>query len=381
MKTKVTMRSHIKLAKLFGVEIGLHYSWILIAGLIALSLAGRFQASDPAWGPNLIWAAAILTSLLFFVSLAAHEFAHAMMARAHGIPVRAITLFALGGVAEIEHEPESARTELLIAVIGPLASAAIGLASLALAGALGSASDFGATPAQAVLSWLGYINITLAAFNMIPGFPLDGGRVLHAVLWRVTGNAERSMRIAAQTGRAAAVLFIAYGLFRFMTASGIGGLWLAFIGWFLLEAADSTYTQVRVAEALQGMCVGDIMMRDCPTVDGRTNLKSFIEDDLLRTERHCFIVTEAGREAGLISPAELQGIPRTQWLYKTVSDAMRPLEYTRAVGPQMPLAEALEAMGRENVSQLVVGEHGRLLGVVSRASVLGAAEARTHARG
>jgi Zn-dependent protease len=374
------MRSHIKLGRLFGVQVGLHYSWILIAGLIALSLAGRFQATDPAWGPNLIWAAAILTSLLFFVSLVAHEFAHAMMARAHGIPVRAITLFALGGVAEIERDPENARAELLIAIVGPLASAVIGLACLALAAALGSATDFGETPAQAVLSWLGYINVTLAAFNMIPGFPLDGGRVLHAVVWWISGNAQRSMRIAAQTGRAVAVLFIGYGLFRFMTASGIGGLWLAFIGWFLLEAAGSTYAQVRVAEALQGMCVGDIMMRDCPTVDSRTNLKSFIEDDLLRTGRHCFIVTDAGREVGLISPAELHGIPRTHWFYKTVCDAMRPLEYARTVAPEMPVAEALEAMGRENLSQLVVGEGGRLLGVLSRANVLGVVEARTHAR-
>jgi Zn-dependent protease len=375
------MRSHVKLGRLFGIQVGLHYSWILIAGLIAVSLAGRFQTLHPGWGSNLVWAAAILTSILFFVSLLAHELSHAVVARAHGVPVRAITLFALGGVAEIEREPNSARAELLIAIVGPLASAIIGVACLALAGAFGPGlGGFGESPVEAVLAWLGYINVTLAAFNMIPGFPLDGGRVLYSLVWWITGNAQRSMRAAAQTGRVVAVLFIGYGLFRFMTAGGLGGLWLAFIGWFLLEAAGSTYSQVRVAEALQGMCVRDIMMRDCPTVDSRTNLKTFIEDELLRTHQHCFIVTDAGREVGLISPAELQAIPRTHWLYKTVFDAMRPLEYMRTVTPETPVAEALAEMGRENLSQLAVGADGRLLGVVSRANVLGLVENRTQAR-
>src|SRR5919198_3187698 len=225
------MQAHIKLGRLFGVEIGLHYSWVLIALLIMLSLAGHFDAIHPEWGSGVIWTVAILTGLLFFAALVVHELSHAVVAKARGLPVRSITLFALGGVASIEKEAVDPKTEFFMGIVGPITSAAIGAACLILAWALGwtprETPDF---PPVAMLVWLGYINMALALFNMIPGFPLDGGRVLRAIIWWITGNASRSTRIAAGVGQLVAFLFILVGLFRFFNGAVFAGLWLTFIG-------------------------------------------------------------------------------------------------------------------------------------------------------
>src|SRR5271169_5732260 len=192
------MRSSIRLGRLFGIEVGLHYSWFIIALLITMSLATQFQATHKDWGSNVIWALSILTALLFFVSLLAHEMSHALVARTRGLTTKAITLFALGGVAQIEKEPEDAKTEFLVGIVGPLSSAVIGVLSLAVAWALGwrmgSAPE---TPLHAMFVWLGYINLSLAAFNMIPGYPLDGGRILRSILWLASGNVQVATRRAA----------------------------------------------------------------------------------------------------------------------------------------------------------------------------------------
>jgi Zn-dependent protease len=371
------MRSQIRLGRLFGVEIGLHYSWILIAALITLSLAAQFQTLHPEWARGAVWAASTLTSILFFLTLIAHEMAHSLVALSRGLPVRSITLFALGGVAQIEKEAPDAKTEFWMAIAGPIASAVIGGGCLAGAWAMGWPwLGTPGTPAQAIVVWLGYINVTLAVFNMLPGFPLDGGRVFHALVWWTTGNAARSLRIATQVGRLVAMGFIALGVARFLLGSGFGGLWLAFIGWFLLEAAGSTYAQARVTEALRGVRVRDLMARDCPGVDLRSNLHTFIEDELLRSGRQCFLVTDGVRVVGLVGPREIRGIPRPQWIFKTVGDVMRPLDQLHTIDPEMPVTEALETMGRENVSQLPVASGGQVEGVISRAIVLGFLETR-----
>src|SRR3984893_2696203 len=239
------MRSTIRLGKLFGIEIGLHYSWFLIALLITMSLGSQFRDSHAEWGTNVIWSLAVLTAILFFVTLLAHELSHALVARARGLTTKAITLFALGGVAQIEKEPEDAKTEFLVGIVGPLSSAVIGVVSLGIAWAvgwrMGSAPD---TPLRAMLVWLGYINLTLAAFNMIPGFPLDGGRILRSILWLAWRDSLRATRMAATVGKVIALLFIAFGIFRFFGGAGFGGLWIAFIGWFLLQAATASASSV-----------------------------------------------------------------------------------------------------------------------------------------
>src|SRR5579862_7699566 len=197
------MRSQIKLGRVFGIEIGLHYSWFVIALLIVLSLSGQFHHSNPAWGDGVILTLSIGTAVLFFVSLLLHELAHSLVATSNNLPVKEITLFALGGVSQIEKNPTSAKVEFWMAFVGPLTSAVIGVVCLTLARLIGDPSS---NPWTAMLLWLGYINLSLAAFNMLPGYPLDGGRVLRALIWWKTGDADRSTQAAAKVGQV-----VAYG--------------------------------------------------------------------------------------------------------------------------------------------------------------------------
>lgn len=365
------MRSSIRLGKLFGIEIGLHYSWFLIALLITMSLGSQFQASHPEWGTDLIWALAALTAILFFVTLLAHELSHALVARARGLTTRAITLFALGGVAQIEKEPEDAKTEFLVGIVGPFSSAVIGLVSLGIAWGLGwhiGASP--ATPLRAMFVWLGYINLTLAAFNMIPGYPLDGGRILRSILWLASRDAVRATQRAAMVGKAIALLFIAFGIFRFFGGAGFGGLWIAFIGWFLLQAATASASSVALTAGLKGVRVSDVMTADCVMLDGNLNVEQFVENYLLRSGKRCFVVQQNGQVAGLVTPHEIKELERPRWPYMTLADIMRPLDELHTVAPTTPVMEALETMGRDDVNQLPVVSGSHLDGIITRANVL-----------
>lgn len=364
------MRTHISLGRLFGIEVGLHYSWFLIAALIVLGLGGYFRAVNPGWSSALVWSLAALTGLLFFVSLVLHELAHSLVAKARHLPVRSITLFALGGVSQIEKGANSAQTEFRMAIAGPLASVVLGAVALLLAWAAGwQPAAIEATPLVTMLVWLGYINIALAAFNMIPGYPLDGGRVLRALVWWKTGDGDRATRCAARTGQAVGALFIAWGLGRFLLGANFGGIWLALIGLFLLQAAGQSYAEVDLRRRLLGIRVADVMTRDCPTVDACSNLESFIEDQVLHTGRRCFIVEANGEPVGLLGAGDVRGVERARWPFTTVDQVMRPLGGMRAVDPDTPLTVALELMTATGAPQLPVVTAGRLDGVVSRRQV------------
>ena len=360
------MRSQIILGRIFGIKIGLHYSWFLIALLIVLSLSDQFRATNREWSDGLILTLAVVTAILFFVSLLLHELAHSLVATSNHLPVKEITLFALGGVSQIEREPASATVEFWMALVGPLASGVIGVLCLVLAGLIGGPSS---DPWPAVLHWLGYINLMLAAFNLIPGYPLDGGRVLRALIWWKTGAADRATQSAAAVGQVVAFGFIAVGIFRFFGGAGFGGLWIAFIGWFLLQAARESSVQVGLTHALRNVRVADVMTRDCPTVDGASNVRHFVDEEMLRTGRRCFVVIDKGAVAGLVTPHEIKQVDRARWPSLTLHDVMRPLAQLRAVAPETPLASALRTMGRDDLNQLPVMVDGRLEGVVSRAHV------------
>jgi len=365
------MESNIKLGRIAGVEIGLHYTWILIALLIAFSLAARFQTLHPDWGSGVAWLTAIITAALFFASIVVHELSHAMVAKMRNLPVHSITLFALGGVAKIEKEAADAKTEFWMGIIGPITSAVIGVLFLGLSWLLGwTALSEPGTPVMAMLVWLGYINLLLAAFNMLPGFPMDGGRVLRAIVWWKTGNQARATRIAAATGLFLAFGFILLGIISVFQGAGFGGLWIAFIGWFLLNAARATYAQNEMTERLRGVRVADVMVRDCPVVEGNTNLQTLVDEHLLRASGRCYMIVENGVTAGLITPNEVKAVERARWPYTTVYDAMVPIERLKIVNPEMPVAEALETLGRANVNQLPVVSNGRLEGIISRDRVL-----------
>ncbi|MBZ5547876.1 MAG: site-2 protease family protein [Acidobacteriia bacterium] len=365
------MRAQIKLGRIAGIAVGLHYSWFIIALLITLSLAKYFHSVTSQWSSGVVWASAIITGLFFFVALLMHELAHSLVAQAHGMRVQAITLFALGGISQIESDAPDAKTEFWMAIAGPITSAIIGCIFLGIAYWAGWRP--GAAPVQpavAVCRWLGYINLGLAGFNMIPGFPLDGGRILRAVVWRLTGNADSSMRVAAQAGEAVAFAFIVLGVMLFFAGAGFGGLWWAFIGWFLLDASRTSYAQTELLAELRDRRVGEMMERDCPTVDGKSSLQEFVDGYLLPTGGRCFIVEEGDQVAGLITPNEVKSVERALWPSRRVDSVMRPLQELHVVSPDTPAIQALQMMSREDVNQLPVVSNGRLEGVFSRSHVL-----------
>src|SRR5438105_9159315 len=365
------MKAQIKLFRIWGIQIGLHFSWLLIALLVVLSLAGQFQATNPQWGTNVVWAVSILTAILFFAAIVLHELSHAAIAKMRGLPVKSITLFALGGVAQIEKEASDPKTEFWMGIVGPITSALIGGLCLAVAALIGwDPAARHQSPPLAMLVWLGVINIALAVFNMIPGFPLDGGRVLRAIIWWINGDAGRATRIAARTGQAIAFVFIIVGLFRFFNGAGFGGLWLTFIGWFLLDAERSSHAQVEILKHLRGVRVRDVMTHDWPAIETGTDLQTFVDEHLLRSGHRNFAVQKNGKIVGLITPHEVKDIERTRWRQTSVGEAMLPLDRLHGVKPATPVTDALEKMGREDVNQLVVLSNSHLDGIVSRGNIL-----------
>ncbi len=364
------MRGQLRIARIAGIDVRLHYSWFLIAGLITVSLAGQLHLVNPAWGGGLIWSVALLTALAFFAALLAHELSHAAVARSRGIPVPTITLFALGGIAHMGRDAADPKTEFWMGLAGPAASLAIGFAALGVARALGWQYD--ATPSSAgmvMLVWFGGVNVLLALFNMIPGFPLDGGRVLRAAIWGVTKDRVRATRIAGGIGQLVAVGLIVFGFLSLFRGAGFGGLWLAFIGMFLLEAARASTAEVELSEALSGVRVGDVMARDCMLIERGRPVQD-VANEVFRTGRRCFFVMDDGHVAGMLTPAEMRTVDRERWATTPAGEVMRPLERLHRVSPEAPVKDALEVIGREDVNQLPVIEAGRLKGVISRDQIL-----------
>ena len=375
------MHSNVKLGKISGIEIGLHYSWFIIAALIVFSLGERFHRVNPDWGSSEIWIAALLTGALFFATLLLHELAHSLVAQARGLKVKAITLFALGGVSQIEDDATDAKTEFWVAIAGPIASLIIGFGCLVIALGLGwHRSGEPHTMVTAILVWLGYINVVLGIFNMIPGYPLDGGRVLRAIVWAITRNADRSTRIAAGVGQFVAFLFIVDGIWTFFAGAGFNGLWIAFIGWFLMEAAKSSYVQVEVAAAFRGMRVSEVMSHEFVTVNRGMSLQEFVDTCLFKTGERCFAVEDQGRFVGLITLRDVGAVPRDRWDQTTVREAMRPLKELHVITPDTQVLDALKLMAVNDVNQLPVVADGALQGILSRSHLMQVLQARSELR-
>ncbi len=354
------MRSQIKLGRVFGITIGLHYSWFLIAFLIVFSLVGDYRSSHPQWPVALATGLAVTTALLFFLSLLLHELSHSLMAKTRGLPVHEITLFALGGVSQLGQEAASAKDEFQIAIVGPLTSVVIGIICL------GAADSPAPVPVAAMLSWLGYINLGLAFFNMIPGYPMDGGRILRAVIWWKTEDLERATMYAARTGQAIAGVFIIAGIIGYFRGGGLSALWVAFIGWFLLQAARESHVETTLRNALAGIKVSDLMVEDYPTVDSHESIQDFVDHTLLRTGGRSLLVTENGNTVGLVTPHEIKHVDRAKWPRVAVGEIMRPWKKLSTVAPGTPMLRALEIINREDIGLLPVVSNGQLDGVLPR---------------
>lgn len=361
--------------RIFGFEIRVDFSWLLLALLIAWSLAvGLFPQSYEGldrvvyWGMGLGGAAGLFASILF------HEFSHSLVARRYGLPIKGITLFIFGGVAEMDDEPPGPRAEALMAVAGPVSSILLGLVFYVAGYAVSHVP--GLVAVSGVLGYLALINWVLAAFNLIPAFPLDGGRLLRAALWHLKRDLRRATRIASRIGSGFGLVVIFLGVFNVLIGNVIGGIWQFMIGMFLRSAAQMSYHQVLLRKSLEGATVAKFMNRFPVTAPPSISIRRLVEDYIYRYHYKMFPVRDNGELLGCISTRKVQEIPETEWSRKTVADALDRCSPDNAVPPDMGAMQAFALMGRSGKSRLMVIEDGRLLGIISLKDMMGYLSAR-----
>ena len=358
-----------------GIDINIHWSWSIILLLVTLQLAaGRFPAQIPGESQVTYWVLGIIGALLLFASVLLHELSHSFVATARGLKVRDITLFIFGGAANIEGEPEKASDEFFIAAVGPFTS----LVLAAIFGALALTVDppvgrVGAG-AAALFQYMSYINFILALFNMIPGFPLDGGRVLRSIIWAVNKDFQAATRIAGSIGQLVAYGFIILGLYQafFGANFDVGGLWLSFIGWFLLNAAQQSTTGSVVRATLRGVTVANIMQPSPPTAFPHITIAHLLTQYILPYNLRALpVVTPEGQMVGIVTLSDIKDIPQERWGIVTVGDVMTGSDKLKVVRPQDSLEQAMQVLGEGDFDQLpVVDQAGKPVGLLTRAGVL-----------
>ena len=380
------MRNGIKLGKLFGIQVTLDLSWIVVFLLVSWNLTMVFATWHPGWPVLESLVLAVVAALLFFGSVLAHELAHSLVARSFGIAVSEIRLFLFGGVSNLADEPPSPGAELATTIVGPVTSIGFGVVMLLLGSLF--ASSINTESVQAALSsqgplatlllWLGAINIGVGIFNLIPGFPLDGGRILRAVLWSITRDMRKATLWASGVGQATGWVFVALGVgmffgmrLPFFGEGPVSGLWLAFIGWFLASAARSSYQGVFLHEALDGVLVRQLMRRVDHTLTPEMWLGDAIENWFMRAPADAYLITRDGDLLGLLASGDVRKIPRDEWGKKHVVDVMTPFERLSITTPEEPATTALAKLAALNVEQLPVVQGGtrHVIGLLDRRDV------------
>jgi Zn-dependent protease/predicted transcriptional regulator len=365
----------IQIGRIYGIPIFLHSSWFFIFALITYSFVSEFAALHLDLPASQLWGLGLVTSVLFFGSLVFHEMSHSVIAKHYKIPVVSITLFIFGGVARISRDPSRAIEEFNIAIAGPISS-------FLLAGGFGIVHHFAGENAilKALSGSLAWINFSLALFNLVPGFPLDGGRIFRAIVWGLTKDYSRSTRIAARSGQVVAYGMI--GLGAVMTVTGymgrgdvIGGMWLAFIGWFLLTAARQSRAQVDARGALEGLRVADIMTAELPTVGREISLEDYARE-ILRTGRRAHLVVAHEQLVGLMTAEALHSVPQHDWDVTSVQAVMLPKEKLHWAAPEEPALSLLDRMRTVGMQQMPVIAAGNVVGIVTRDSILHVLQAR-----
>lgn len=380
--------SGVRLGSVAGIELYVDWSVAIIFTLVAVGLgAGALPRWHPDWGAGLRWVVAITAACAFFVSILVHELSHAIVGRLYGSEIRRITLFIFGGMAHLQGEPSSPKAEFLMAAVGPLTSLLIGIAAsfvgLQLAVWNGASPDSaedlvrGAGPLSTILLWLGPLNVMLAIFNLVPGFPLDGGRVLRAALWWRTGDLEKATRWASNAGRAVGWALITIGAlmaFGFRVpffGTGIGnGIWMALIGWFLNNAARASYLALRVKTRLARVPVREVMRSTLDVVTPDTTIAELVREHIMKTDQTSFPVLAGEELAGVVTTRDVQLLPSEQWPYVTVKQVMSPASEMPAIDADADASKALETLAERDVEQLPVLDHGRLSGFVRRQDIL-----------
>ncbi len=354
------------IGRVWGIPIAVDYSWFLVAILVSWMLArSYFPAEFPGWSNLTYWSVAIITTLLLFASVLLHEIGHSLTARWFRLPVKRIVLFIFGGIAQIVGEPPSARAEFWIALAGPITS-------LVLGGIFYWFAEWVAPVPQlfALTKYLSMINIVLAVFNLIPGFPLDGGRVFRAIVWGTTKNFRKATFIAAGVGRGFAFLFISLGALQILSGKIGDGLWTLFIGWFLENAASSQIHLIEIKTALEGHRVVEAMSHNFITLPAHMPLSEIVQHHILGLGRRYALISDGHQVVGLLTLHHLQQVPLAELQHTTAGDIMLPLSSSRYVRPDQDLWEALELMDAEGVNQLPVVEQGEVVGVLTREHLL-----------
>jgi Zn-dependent protease len=359
-------RQTIRLGRIFGITIGLDYSWFLVFALMTWLLAASyFPAQFKNWMPATYWITGAATTLMLFVSVLLHELGHSVVALAYKVPVRRITLFIFGGVAEIGGEPPSALAEFLIAIAGPIVSLILAFIFMLLEHPFAAIG-----PLLGLTSYLAYINFALVLFNLIPGFPLDGGRVFRAIVWGITRNMRYATLIAANVGRIFGFLFIMFGVWRMLRGDFGGGLWIAFIGWFLESAASAQVQQVMLQSAIAGHSVGQAMNHELTTIPADLSLQQLVDNHVLGEGRRAFLVSRGNGPVGMMTLHRLRDVPRQQWPVTTADQAMIPAADLHAIDSDTDLWDALTRMDRDGVNQLPVKHDGNIVGMLSREDLI-----------
>jgi Zn-dependent protease/CBS domain-containing protein len=367
---------HIQIARVIGIPIYLHFSWLVIFGLIVWTLStGYFPAQSPDLPASSYWAKGLVASLLFFASIVLHELGHAVVARRHGLRTRSITLFIFGGVAQLEKDPRDGRAEVWIAAAGPVVS-------LTLAGLFYACATLPllGPSAVAVARYLALINLILALFNLVPAFPMDGGRLLRGALWGPVGKA-RATRIASGAGTLFAFFLIFAGVFSLLRGDPLGGLWYILIGWFIKDASASSYQQVRLDEALRGVKVRDAMVEAVVTVPSTGSVAEAARELFLRTGYGGYPVTRGDAVVGLLCLKDVLRLSAEEREATSVQGAMRPLTDALVTEPDAPLAVAIARMAQAGAARLLVMHGERLVGLLTTNGVIRRLKVREELQG
>jgi len=358
-------RNQVPIGKIFGIQIGLDYSWFVVFALLTWLLATSYYPDEfKDWSPALYWSMGAATAILLFASVLLHELGHSVVALRFGVPVRAITLFIFGGVAQIAAEPPSAQAEFLIAIAGPIVSLVLGVLFYGL-----ERVATGSEPLFGLAKYLSFINIALVLFNLVPGYPLDGGRVLRAIIWGVTNNMRRATLVAASVGRFFGLMFIFFGVLQAFSGN-IGGLWIAFIGWFLDNAATAQAQQETIHGLLAGHRVSQAMRTHCDSVPADVTLQQLVDEHVLGRGTRCVLVTQGNKTVGLMTVHRIKEVPRNEWATHTAAQTMVPMDRLKRINPDAELWTALEEMARDGVNQLPVMRNGEVLGMLGRDDVI-----------
>ena len=360
----------IRLFRVAGIDVGVHVSWLVIFALVTWSLAvGVFPVQDtlkglPEWE---YWLLGAITALLLFTSVIVHELAHSLVAKSRGLGVRSITLFIFGGVSNLEGEARNPSTEFIIAIVGPLTSFAIAAGAYLVDAALPAS----AAALDAVLSYLVYINLVLGAFNLIPGFPLDGGRVFRSIVWNATGSMRRGTEVAVFVSNLVSwTLFLIAAWLILVDGNLFNGIWLGAIGWFLQNAANAQLQQVRVEQRLRGARVADVVEPDTTVVTPDLPVVTLVEDSFMRGNRRAVPVVADGRLVGMVTVGDVKEVPRDRWAATTVGEVMGGRDGVITVRSGDTLQRALEALAKGDFEQVPVVDDGRVVGVVTRADIV-----------